>query len=75
MSSDKKNIVNMLYHAGVETILTVGYSELGRKLFKKTTKIDFNFSDIGMLSLEILLAMITKDTLVRQGIIPADIMK
>ena len=75
MADDKKQIVNMLYHAGVETILTVGYSELGRKLFKKTTKIDFNFSDIGMLSLEILLAMITKDTLVRQGIIPADIMK
>ena len=75
MADDKKQIVNMLYHAGVETVLTVGYSELGRKLFKKTTKIDFNFSDIGMLSLEILLAMITKDTLVRQGIIPADIMK
>ena len=76
MTTDKKEIVNMLYHAGVETILTVGYAEIGRKLFKKPApKIDFNFSDIGMLSLDILLAMITKDTLVKQGIIPADIMK
>ena len=76
MATDEKTIVNTLYHAGVETILTIGYSEIGRKLFKRPApKIDFNFSDIGMLSLDILLAMITKDTLVKQGIIPADIMK
>ena len=75
MADDKKQIVNMLYHAGVETVLTVGYAELCQKLFKKTTKIDFNFSDIGMLSIEILLAMITKNSLVKNGIIPADIVK
>ena len=76
MATDKKEIVNMLYHAGVETILTVGYAEIGRKLFKRPApKVDFNFSDIGMLSLDILLAMTTKDFLVKQGIIPADIMK
>ena len=33
-SIDGKQIANMLYHAGVETVLTVGYSELGRKLLK-----------------------------------------
>ena len=76
MATDKKEIVNMLYHAGVETVLTVGYAELGRKLLKKQPpKVDFNMGDIGMLSIDILLAMITKDTLVKQGIIPADIMK
>jgi hypothetical protein len=31
--------------------------------------------DIGMLSIDILLAMTTKEMLVKQGIIPADIMK
>ena len=31
--------------------------------------------DIAMLSIDILLAMATKDMLVKQGIIPADIMK
>lgn len=73
---DGKQIVNMLYHAGVETILTVGYSEIGKKIFKKPApKVDFNMGDIAMLSIDILLAMTTKDMLVKQGIIPADIMK
>ena len=73
---DGKQIVNMLYHAGVETVLTDGYSELGRKIFRKPApKVDFNMGDIGMLSIDILLAMVTKDMLIKQGIIPADIMK
>lgn len=73
---DGKQIANMLYHAGVETVLTIGYSEIGRKLLKKPApKVDFNMGDIGMLSIDILLAMATKDMLVKQGIIPADIMK
>ena len=73
---DGKQIANMLYHAGVETLLTVGYAELGRKLLKRPPpKVDFNMADIGMLSFDILLAMATKDMLIKQGIIPADIMK
>ncbi|CAC5412627.1 unnamed protein product [Mytilus coruscus] len=28
---DGKQIANMLYHAGVETLLTVGYAEIGKK--------------------------------------------
>ena len=73
---DGKQIANMLYHAGVETLLTVGYAELGRKLLKRPPpKVDFNMVDIGMLSIDILLAMATKDMLIKQGIIPADIMK
>ena len=74
-SIDGKQIANMLYHAGVETILTVGYSEIGRQLLKRPApKVDFNRKDIGMLSIDILLAMATKDMLVKQGVIPADIM-
>ena len=73
---DGKQIANMLYHAGVETLLTVGYAEIGRKIFKRPApKVDFNMGDIGMLSIDILLAMVTKDMLVKQGIIPDDIMK
>ena len=71
---DGKQIVNMLYHAGVETLLTVGYAELGTKLLKRPPpKVDFNMADIGMLSIDIFLAMATKDMLIKQGIIPADI--
>jgi hypothetical protein len=75
-SIDGKQIANMLYHVGVETLFTVGYSELGRKVFRRPApKVDFNMGDIGMLSLVILLAMVTRDMLIKQGIIPADIMK
>ena len=28
---DGKLIANMLYHAGVETVLTIGYAEIGKK--------------------------------------------
>jgi len=38
-------------------------------------KVDLNINDIGMLTIDILLAMATKDMLVKQGIIPADVMK
>ena len=71
---DVKQIVNMLYHAGVETVLTVGYAEIGRKVLRRPPpKVDFNMADIGMLSVYIVSAMATKDMLVKQGIIPADI--
>ena len=73
---DGKQIVNMLYHAGVETVLTVGYSEIGKKLLRRSPpRVDFNMGDIAMLSIDILLAMVTRDMLIKQGIIPADIMK
>ena len=73
---DGKQIVNILYHAGVETVLTVGYAEIARKLLRRPPpKVDFNMGDVGMFSLDILLAMATRDMLIKQGIIPADIMK
>ena len=70
---DGKQIANILYHAGVETLLITGYSELGRKLLRRPApKVDFNMGDVVIL---ILLAMATRDMLIKQGIIPADIMK
>ena len=44
---DGKQIVNMLYHAGVETVLTVGYAEIARKLLRRPPpKVDFNMGDV-----------------------------
>ena len=75
-SKDGKQIVNMLYHAGVETLLTIGYAEIGKKVLKRSVpKVDFNMHDVLMLTVDVLLATATKDMLVKQGIIPADIMK
>ena len=36
-TTDGKTIVNMLYHAGVESVLTIGYAEIARKILKKAT--------------------------------------
>ena len=73
---DGKQTANMLCHAGVETLLTIGYPKLGRNLLRRPApKVDFNMGDIGMLSIDILLAMATRDVLIKQGIIPADIIK
>ena len=64
---DGKQIVNMLYHAGVETVLTVGYAEIVRKLFKRPPpKVNFNMGDFAMLSLDILLTMATRDMLIKK---------
>ena len=73
---DGKQTVNMIYHAGVESMLTIDYSQLTKKLLKVATpKVDFNMGDIGMLTVDIMVAMATRDMLIKQGIIPADIMK
>lgn len=73
---DGKEVANMAYHAGVQTVLTVGYSELMKKVFKKPVpKVDLNMNDVLMLTLDITLATITKEQLIKYKIIPADIMK
>lgn len=74
--NDGKQLVNTLYHAAIESILAVGYSEITKKILKKPApKVDFNIEDIGMLAVDITLAMYTKDMLVKKGIIPDNIMK
>ena len=72
---DGKQIVKMLYHAGVKTLLTVEISELCKNAERTSTKSRFHTGDIGMLSIDILLAMATHDMLIKQGIIPPDIIK
>ena len=38
-------------------------------------KLDFTAPDVGMVVVDVVLAMATKDILIKQGLIPADIMK
>jgi energy-converting hydrogenase Eha subunit G len=72
---DGKEIINTLYHATVESLLIVGYVEISKKLFKKPPlKLDLNINNIGMLTIDLFLAMITKDMLVKNKIIPENIM-
>ena len=56
--------------------LLLGIQNLAKTILRQpATKVDFNMGDIEMLSIDILLAMATHYMLIKQSIIPADIMK
>ena len=58
-----------------KSFLLLDIQNLAKIPRKPATKVDLNMGEIGMLSIDILLAMATHDMLIKQGIIPADIMK
>jgi hypothetical protein len=69
-------LVNALYHGAVVSALAMGYSRLGKMVIGGAPpKQDFTPRDAGMIVVDVGLAMATKDMLIKQGIIPADIMK
>ena len=74
--TDGKMLVNALYHSAVVTGLAVGYAKLGKMAIGGAQpKLDFNARDIGMVVVDVALAMATKDMLIKQGMLPPDIMK
>ena len=76
MESDGKMLVNTVYHSAVVSSLAIGYSWLGKMLVGGAPpKLDLTSHDVGILIGSVALAMATKDTLIEQGIILADIMK
>ena len=75
-ATDGKMLVNALYHSAVVSGLAISYSRLGKALIGgPPPKLDYTPRDIGMIVVDVALAMATKDMLVKQGIIPSDIMK
>ena len=74
--TDGKMLVNALYHSAVVSGLAMGYNRLGKMVIGGASpKLDFTPRDVGMVVVNVALAMATKDMLVRQGILPADVMK
>ena len=74
--TDGKMLVNALYHSAVVSGLAAGYARLG----KMTTggspaKLDLTPRDVSMVVVDVALAMATKDMLIKQGLISADILK
>ena len=75
--SAPKDLGNLLYHSAVIGGLSIGYTMIGKKLFKMKP------TDLGRLDLEdstklagtVALSLWTQDMLVKQGIIPANIIK
>ena len=75
-SPTQKNIASDLYHAAVVGGLAIGYANLGQMVFKgPLPRLDLTPRDAGMAILDLSAAMATKDMLIKQGLIPSDIMK
>ena len=68
-ATDSKMLVNALYHSAVVSGLAAGYARLGKMA------LDFTPRDIGMVVVDLALAMATKHMLIIQELIPADILK
>ena len=70
----QKNIVNDLYHAAVVGGLAIGYAKLGQMVFKgPLPRLDLTPCDAGMAILDLSAAIAKKDMLIKQGLIPSDI--
>ena len=75
-SADGKMLVNALYHGIIVTGIAIGCSRLGRMMFGgQTPKLDSTLRDFGMAAIYISLAIAGQDILIKQGMIPADILK
>jgi energy-converting hydrogenase Eha subunit G len=74
---DGKQIVNAVYHGAVVAGLTIASAKLIHMVFKRAAvaKLDADMYDAGMLVLDTSIALAIRDVLIRQGIIPPDIMK
>ena len=68
----EKNIINSIYHAAVISGLSVGYSMIGKSLLKMKVA-DLDKDDSVKLVAIVSASIITKDYLVKQGIIPENI--
>ena len=75
-ATDGKMLVNSLYHSAVVSGLAMGYAKLGQMVFKGSLpKLDFTGKDIMMVVFDVGAGLATMDFLVKQGVIPADILK
>ena len=78
-ATDGKMLVNELYHRAVVSGLAAGYARLGKMAIGGSPppppKLDFTPCDVGMVLVGVALAMATKDMLIKQELIPADILK
>ena len=75
-ATDGKMLVNALYHGAVVSGLAIFYASLGKMAMGGASpKLGPTPRDAGLVVIDVALAMATKDTLIKQGLIPADILK
>ena len=70
LATDGKILVNALYHSAVVSDLAAGYARLGKMAIGcSPPKLDFTPRDVGMVVVDVALAMATKDMLIKQGLL------
>ena len=78
-ATDGKMLVNALYHSTVVSGLAAEYARLGKVAIGGShpppPNLDFTPHNVGMVMVDVAFAMATKDMLIKQGLIPADILK
>ncbi|MEW8615607.1 MAG: hypothetical protein AB2610_20820 [Candidatus Thiodiazotropha sp.] len=75
-ATDGEMQVNALYHSAAAAGLAMGYAPLGKlAIAGRVPKLDFTHRDVGMVVVDVAFAMAIKGMLIKQGIIPADIIK
>ena len=76
-ATDGKEIANALCHRAVVSGLAIRYAQLGKMIVKgPAPKLDWSTPrDIGMVVLDATLALVTWNYLVKQGMLPPDIVK
>ena len=74
-ATDGKEVANTLYHDTVISGLAIGYAQLGKMIVKgPAPKLDWSTPrDIGMVVLDVTLMLATWNYLVKQGILPLDV--
>ena len=75
-AADGKMLANSIYHAAVTSALAMGYAKAGQMaLGGLTPKLAFTGRYVGLVVLDVAAAMTTKYWLIKQGLIPADLLK
>ena len=76
IETEGKYIANALYNATITTGLAVGISQIGKQLriAPHPPKLDFNGRDLLMVAVDLTIANMAKSWLIKQGILPQNIM-
>ena len=76
-STSGKMLANTAYYSAVDNGRVMGYARFSKMIFRDAIpKLDFTSGyKVSMVVLDVGLALATKDIPIKQGIIPADILK
>ena len=75
IETEGKYIANALYNGTVTTLMAAGIAEIGKKInIGSPPKLDFGGKDLLMVIVDMSIANMIKAWLVKQGVLPANIM-